>query len=196
MRGRAWLGSPQARNLVAVSVTHVRQFVYVSVSALSTTLWDRAVPIYTFFFFIVRGQSPSSPPVRLWCTIVTPPGIFYPPLAPRPGITARTVLSLFSVSSKWMATTGTTTTTTFVSAWSSPFKAQGIGARLLYPCTSRPPTTNNARLEARRTGIEEPTTPATNLHSRACHNATSGDFRYRSSHIPPAPLADPACSTF
>jgi hypothetical protein len=47
------------------------------------------------------------------------------------------------------------------------------------------PTRNSARLEARMTGIEAPTTTATNLHSNARHNTTSGDFRCSSSHISP-----------
>jgi hypothetical protein len=34
----------------------------------------------------------------------------------------------------------------------------------------------NARLEVRRTGIEATTKMATNLHSLARNNATSGDF--------------------
>jgi hypothetical protein len=48
----------------------------------------------TFFFFIVRGHSPSPAPVRFICTIVsfvTPSGFFYPSLDPRPGTAARTV---------------------------------------------------------------------------------------------------------
>jgi hypothetical protein len=88
--------------LVAVSVTPVRQFVYASVSALSPTLWHRAVSIYRYVFFVVRDHSPSPAPVHFICTIasVTPtqvPGSFNPSLDSRPGTTA--LPSLFSVSS-------------------------------------------------------------------------------------------------
>jgi hypothetical protein len=119
----AWLGSPRARNFVTVSVTHVDQFVYASVSALSPTPWHRAVPMHPFFFFIVRGHPPSPAPVRFICTIasVTPPGIFSPSLDPRPGTTPRTVKP-----TSRLLLAATSTATTLASAWPSPSRLKAL----------------------------------------------------------------------
>jgi hypothetical protein len=81
--------------LVAVSVTHVRQFVYFfCLGALSYAVASRGTHTYSVFF--VRGHSTSPAPVRFICTIanVTSPGIFYYSLDMWPGTTAGTVLIL------------------------------------------------------------------------------------------------------
>jgi hypothetical protein len=103
--------------LVAVSVTHVLQFVYVSVLVLSPTLWHRAVPIHTFFFFIVRGHSPSPALVRFICTIaiLIPPGICF--RRSTRGWLHLPVPSLFSVSCRLLA--ATITAATFASVWAN-----------------------------------------------------------------------------
>jgi hypothetical protein len=106
-------------------------FVYVSVSALSPTLWHRKVPIHTFSFncprsLIVPGSAAlysyhrRRDPSR---DILSVARVQLP------------VLSLFSVSSRLLAATSTCTVTTFARAWSPPFKAQGIGASHRCPCT-------------------------------------------------------------
>jgi hypothetical protein len=110
------------------------------------TLWHRAVPIHTIFFFIVRGHSPSAALVRFIVTIasVTLPGSFI-----RRSTRDRVQMAvppLFSASSRSLA--ATSTATTFARAWSYPFsKAQGIGTRHRYPCTC---TTTSVLLSARQ----------------------------------------------
>jgi hypothetical protein len=114
-------------------------------SRRSPTLWHRAVPIHIVFFSIVRGHSPSAAPVRFICTIasVILPGSFI--RRSTRGRVQLPVPPMVSVSSRLVA--ATSTATTFARAWSSPFKAQGIGTRHRYPCTC---TATSVLLSARQ----------------------------------------------
>jgi hypothetical protein len=119
--------------MVAVSAIHVHQLVYVFVSALSPTLWYRAVPMQTFFFLIVRDHSPSPVPVLFIFTIasVTPYRDLLSVARPTTGYNCPYRPYSLYPRDCWPLATPLQRSR----AWSSPFKAQGIGARHRHPCT-------------------------------------------------------------
>jgi hypothetical protein len=116
-----------------VSVTPVRVFVFAYVSVLSYAVASRGTHTYSFLFYCSRSLAVTAAPVRFMCTIatVTLPGSFI--LRSTRGRVQLPVSPLFSVSSRLLA--AKSTASNFARAWSSAFKARGIGTRHRYPRT-------------------------------------------------------------